>query len=79
MRNRMLLIAVTACATVFLHAGAYGHDLVWPGEKLKILYPEAVSFEQKNLYVSDEQKAAIERALGSKLPEEDLKPSIYLA
>jgi hypothetical protein len=55
------------------------HDLVWPGEKLKALYPDAVSFEQKNLYVSDAQKTGIEKALGSRLPEEDLKPSIYLA
>jgi hypothetical protein len=60
-------------------ASAFAHDLVWPGEKLKALFPEAVSFEQKNLYVSDEQKAAIEKALGSGLQEEDLKPSIYLA
>ncbi|RJQ56811.1 MAG: hypothetical protein C4526_00885 [Nitrospiraceae bacterium] len=55
------------------------HDLVWPGEKLKALFPAAESFEQKNLYVSDEQRKNIENALGSKLPEEDLQPSIYLA
>lgn len=56
-----------------------GHDSVWPGEKLKDLFPSAESFEQKNLYVSDEQRKNIEDALGSKLPEEDLQPSIYLA
>lgn len=66
-------------AFLFLAAGSYAHDLVWPGEKLKILFPQAESFEQKNLYVSDEQKAPIEKALGTRLPEEDLKPSIYLA
>lgn len=55
------------------------HDLVWPGEKLKALFPQAESFEQKNLYVSDEQKANIEKTLGSRLQEEDMKPSIYLA
>jgi hypothetical protein len=52
---------------------------VWPGEKLKAMYPQAESFEQKNLYVSDEQKAVIEKALGGRLREEDLRPSIYLA
>ncbi|RJQ23973.1 MAG: hypothetical protein C4560_00640 [Nitrospiraceae bacterium] len=57
----------------------YGHDLEWPGEKLKALFPAAESFEQKNLYVSDAQRKNIEDALGSKLPEEDLQPSIYLA
>jgi hypothetical protein len=52
---------------------------VFPAGKLKILFPSAQSFEQKNLYMSDEQKASIEKALESRLPEEDLKPSIYLA
>ncbi|MEW6115451.1 MAG: hypothetical protein AB1553_00920 [Nitrospirota bacterium] len=55
------------------------HDLVWPGEKLKTMVPQAESFEQKNLYISDEQRLHIEKALGSTLPEEDVKPSIYLA
>lgn len=66
-------------AFLFLSVGSYAHDLVWPGEKLKALFPQADSFEQKNLYVSDEQKLSIEKTLGSRLPEEDLKPSIYLA
>ncbi|MFI5294305.1 MAG: hypothetical protein ACHQ0Y_04700 [Thermodesulfovibrionales bacterium] len=57
----------------------YAHDLVWPGEKLRALFPKAESFEQKNLYVSDEQKAVIEKALGGRLPAEDLRPSIYFA
>lgn len=55
------------------------HDLVWPGEKLKTMFPQAESFEQKNLYVSEEQRLSIEKILGSRLPDEDLKPSIYLA
>ncbi len=58
---------------------SYAHDLVWPGAKLKALFPKAESFEQKNLYVSDDQRAALEKAIGTRLPEEDLKPSIYLA
>lgn len=58
---------------------SYAHDTVWPEEKLKTLYPQAVSFEQKNLYVSDAQRASIEKRLGSKLREEDMKPSVYLA
>lgn len=58
---------------------SYGHDLVWPGEKLQALFPGAESFEQKNLLVSDIQRKNIESALGSGLPEEDLQPSIYLA
>jgi hypothetical protein len=41
---------------------SFGHDLVWPGEKLKALFPQAESFEQRNLYVSDEQRKHIEDA-----------------
>ncbi|HEX8947970.1 MAG TPA: hypothetical protein VF790_03345 [Dissulfurispiraceae bacterium] len=69
-------------AMLFLFAYAapsFAHDLVWPGEKLKVLFPQAESFEQKNLYVSDQQRANIEKVLGGRLPEEDIKPSIYLA
>ncbi|HSB30161.1 MAG TPA: hypothetical protein VLD55_01015 [Candidatus Sulfobium mesophilum] len=76
----LLLSALAAIILVLLISSlSYAHDLVWPGEKLKILYPGAVSFEQKNLYVSDEQKTVIEIILGGRLPEEDLRPSIYLA
>ena len=42
---------------------SYAHDIVWPGEKLKALYPQAVSFEQKNLYISDDQRSSIEKRL----------------
>ncbi len=74
------IAAITMAVLLFLFAAhSFAHDLVWPGEKLKILFPQAESFEQKNLYVSDEQSSRIEKALGSRLPEEDMKPSLYLA
>ena len=76
----LLLSSFTILTYVLFSSSlAHAHDLVWPGEKLKTLYPGAISFEQKNLYVSDQQRAEIERALGARLPEEDLKPSIYFA
>lgn len=65
--------------TIFFSGSSFAHDLVWPGEKLKILFSQAESFEQKNLYVSDEQRSRIEGLLGYKLPDEDLKPSVYFA
>ncbi len=71
----MLLLLISLSPYI----SSYGHDLVWPGEKLKSLFPTAESFEQKNLFLSDEQRKNIESALGSRLPEEDLQPSIYLA
>ncbi len=78
--RRLLLVFLAALVSLILISSlSYAHDLVWPGEKLKALYPGAVSFEQKNLYVSDEQRAIIEKTLGGRLPQEDLRPSIYFA
>jgi hypothetical protein len=70
----LFLIAALLCTDV-----SSAHDLVWPGEKLKTLVPEADSFEQKNLYVSETQQKMIEERLGVVLPPEDLKPSVYLS
>jgi len=74
-----LIVLTILASSLFASSLSSAHDLVWPGEKLKVLSPQAASFEQKNLYVSDEKKAVLEKAPGGTLPEEDLKPSIYLA
>ncbi|MFO0752055.1 MAG: hypothetical protein U0411_01850 [Thermodesulfovibrionales bacterium] len=76
---REMLFAGVLSLLLLLSHGALAHDSVWPGEKLKTMFPRAESFEQKNLYLSDEQRARIEKAAGVPLPEEDLKPSLYLA
>jgi len=78
-QERIAKAIVLAAIMLCLYTSSFAHDLEWPGEKLKALFPQAVSFEQKNLYVSDEQKVSIENALGSRLREEDMKPSIYFA
>ncbi|MDI6744382.1 MAG: hypothetical protein QMD07_03280 [Thermodesulfovibrionales bacterium] len=77
--KKIALINMLSIVLLCLVSVSFAHDLVWPGEKLKAMFPTAESFEQKNLYVSDEQRATVEKALGYRLPEEDLKPSIYLA
>ena len=78
-RNALILWAFLIFLLLFPVCSTSAHDLVWPGEKLKTLYPEAETFEQKNLYISDQQRAALEKKLGGSLPEEDLKPSVYFA
>jgi len=74
-------LAVAALFVIFfnLQLSAQAHDAEWPGEKLKAMYPSAQSFEQKNLYISEPQRERIENFINEKLPDEDLKPSIYLA
>lgn len=64
---------------LFSAAIASAHDAVFPGEKLKSILPAAESFEQRNLYLSEEQQARIEKDLGVTLNEEDKKPSVYFA
>ena len=78
-RNALIPWAFLVLLLLFPVCSAPAHDLVWPGEKLKTLYPEAETFEQKNLYISDQQRAALEKKLKGSLPEEDLKPSVYFA
>jgi hypothetical protein len=68
-----------AIISLMFAGSSSAHDLIWPGEKLKNLFPQVETFEQKNLYVSDEQRSHIEKLQGSKLSEEDIRPSVYLA
>ncbi len=47
------IVALATLELVLLSGSvSYAHDLVWPGEKLKILYPGAVSFEANGINIS---------------------------
>ncbi|MBA3016135.1 MAG: hypothetical protein KKD63_08875 [Proteobacteria bacterium] len=78
-KRRTLYLVLIVFAVLFVPLLAIAHDTEWPGDKLKTLAPAAESFEQRNLYVSDLQRQHLETALGTTLPEEDLKPSIYFS
>jgi len=78
-KAKLTAIGVSTTIIFFTAGASFSHDLVFPTEKLKSLFPLAQSFEQKNLYISDQQKAVLEKKLGGSLPEEDLKPSVYFA
>jgi len=79
MQIKIVFIGMIVISSLFYPFGAYAHDQIFPEEKLKVLVPQAESFEQRNLYMSDEQRLEIEKALKTGLPEEDLKPSLYFA
>lgn len=78
-RNRLFMLPFLCLLLLVAGRMSFAHDLVWPAEKLAALYPEAETFEQKNLYLSDQQRTDVEMKLGTSLPPEDLKPSIYFA
>jgi hypothetical protein len=84
MKKKHLLTGIgfmSLLATLILFSSyeAFGIHPVWPGNKLKIIFPGAVSFEQKKLFILDEQEQRIEEMLGFQVRDEDLWPSIYLA
>lgn len=74
--RRFLLIIILMG---LLSTSVSAHDDVWPGEKLQQLVPDAVSFEQHNLYLSQTQIQNIQAQIKAQLPKEDLEPSIYMA
>lgn len=55
------------------------HETEWPGEKLAAIFPKAKKFVQRNVVLTKEKIASIEKELGSKLRQEDHKPIFYIA
>ena len=55
------------------------HEKEWPGKKLEAFFPKAKKFVQRNVILTKEKIAAIEKELGSKLRQEDHKPIFYIA
>lgn len=55
------------------------HETEWPGEKLVAIFPKAKKFVQRNVVLTKEKIASIEKELGSKLRQEDHKPIFYIA
>jgi hypothetical protein len=62
---------------IFTPSYSFAHDKAFPADKLKALYPEAISFEQKAIHISDQQRSRIKRQLKAPLPEEDLNSFVY--
>ena len=54
------------------------HEKEWPGKKLEAFFPKAKKFVQRNVILTKEKIAAIEKELGSKLRQEDHKPIFYI-
>ncbi len=52
-------------------------DTEGSGQKLAAIFPEAKKFVQRDVILTAEQIAAIEKKLGAKLQSEDLKPIFY--
>jgi len=63
MKSTIFFIFLVTSILLMFFGMATAHDTVWPGDKLEKLAPEAISFEQKNLYLSDVQKKTLRLSL----------------
>jgi len=50
----------------------------WPGQKLAAIFPKAKKFVQRNVVLTPDKVASIEKELGAKLRREDQKPIFYI-
>ena len=75
-KGLMLLIASMIMFTPLL---SQAHETEYPGEKLDAIFPDAKKFVQRNVVLTKEKIASIEKELGKKLRKEDLKPTFYIA
>lgn len=69
---------VFAFAMVFTPILGNTHETEWPGEKLAGIFPKAKKFVQRNVVLTKDKIASIEKDLGTKLRKEDHKPIFYI-
>lgn len=54
------------------------HEKEWPEQKLVAIFPEAKKFVQRDVALTDDKIASIEKELGTELRTEDRKPIFYI-
>lgn len=75
---RNSIMFVFAFAMVFTPILGNTHETEWPGEKLAGIFPKAKKFVQRNVVLTKDKIASIEKDLGTKLRKEDHKPIFYI-
>ena len=76
-RSGILLVLVFLLTITLQFSNA--QETEWPGEKLADIFPKAKKFVQRNVVLTKEKIASIEKELGSELRKEDQKPIFYIA
>ncbi len=73
------LILLVLFLASFVMEVASAHQRSWPGKRLAQVIPEATGFISRQVTLSSEQTAAVEKSLGEPLKLEDKSPIFYFA
>lgn len=73
------LILLSLLLTSFVADAAFAHQRSWPGKRLAQVFPEATGFISRQVTLSPEQVAALEKETGLPLQLEEKSPTFYFA
>jgi len=55
------------------------HESAWPGKRLAEVFPKAKKFKSRQVTLTAEQIARIEKETGTRIEGEDKTPTFYIA
>ena len=80
MRRASISVAILSSAILVLWTSlVWTHESAWPGKRLAEVFPKAKKFKARQVTLTAEQIARIEKETGSKVEGEDKEPTFYVA
>lgn len=80
MRRASMPVAVLLSAILVLWTSlVWTHESAWPGKRLAGVFPKAKSFKARQVTLTAEQIARLEKETGSRIEGEDKTPTFYVA
>ena len=80
MRKALIPAAMLLGAVLVLWTSwGWSHESEWPGKRLAEVFPKAKKFKARQVTLTAEQIARIEKETGSKVEGEDKEPTFYVA
>jgi Na+-translocating ferredoxin:NAD+ oxidoreductase RnfG subunit len=80
MRRILMSAAVLFSAILVLWASSvWTHESAWPGKRLAEVFPKAKKFKARQVTLTAEQIARLEKETGSTIEGEDKEPTFYIA
>ena len=79
MRKALIPAALLFGAILVLWTSlVWSHESAWPGKRLAEVFPKAKKFKSRQVTLTAEQIARIEKETGSKVEGEDKEPTFYV-
>ena len=80
MRRASISVAILSSAILVLCTSlVWTHESAWPGKRLAEVFPKAKKFKARQVTLTAEQVARIEKETGSRIEGEDKEPTFYIA